>query len=223
MEVAYPNQGSHGRSVVHLLTLFLLWANTASSQEFTLVEQVDTMAAFKHLYRWTIVCLRHPEILPKSSVEQLQKLLDDRKPKQAIEKMQKLLNPHCLLGVHINPESRVKAHRGPANAQLKVNTPAFFLVRIHNEGGVKAKLAVQGDALRVKGQKPKDGQWLEASIVHIEGLPKTLTGHRLQYALLRLNAHEVGKREVTLQMDAGQGTQDLGFRAEVPILFKISR
>ena len=43
----------------------------------------------------------------------------------------------------------------------------------------------------------------------------------MEYLLLRLQAHEWGKREATLIFDVGQGTQDLGFRAEVPILFAI--
>ena len=30
-----------------------------------------------------------------------------------------------------------------------------------------------------------------------------------------------GKREATVGFDIGQGTQDLGFRAEVPILFTV--
>jgi hypothetical protein len=36
-----------------------------------------------------------------------------------------------------------------------------------------------------------------------------------------LTALEAGKREATLNFDVGQGTQDLGFRAEVPILFHV--
>jgi hypothetical protein len=41
--------------------------------------------------------------------------------------------------------------------------------------------------------------------------------------LLRLKALEAGKREATLKFDAGQGTQDLGFRAEVPVLFTVRK
>jgi hypothetical protein len=52
-------------------------------------------------------------------------------------------------------------------------------------------------------------------------LGKTLTGAHLEYLPLRLVAHEAGKREATLKFDVGQGTQDLGFRAEVPVLFTV--
>jgi len=39
--------------------------------------------------------------------------------------------------------------------------------------------------------------------------------------VLRLRASAAGKREATLKFDVGQGTQDLGFRAEVPVLFTV--
>jgi hypothetical protein len=38
-----------------------------------------------------------------------------------------------------------------------------------------------------------------------------------------LRTRQSGKREATFQFDVGQGTQDLGFRAEVPILFAIQK
>ena len=50
-----------------------------------------------------------------------------------------------------------------------------------------------------------------------------LGGQKLEYAVLTLRAEESGKREATLKFDAGQGTQDLGFRAEVPILFRVTK
>jgi len=40
--------------------------------------------------------------------------------------------------------------------------------------------------------------------------------------VLHLIGREAGKREATLQFNVGQGTQDLGFRAEVPVLFTIT-
>ena len=39
--------------------------------------------------------------------------------KQDAKKLQELLDPHVLLTVTINPESRVKVQRGPAQAQLQ--------------------------------------------------------------------------------------------------------
>ena len=52
-------------------------------------------------------------------------------------------------------------------------------------------------------------------------LGKALSGAKVEYVLMRLRPRETGKREATLHFDAGQGSQDLGFRAEVPILFTV--
>jgi hypothetical protein len=134
--------------------------------------------------------------------------------------VQRVLDPHCLIGITINPESRVKAVRGPAAAELRQDQPSVMLIKVHNEAGVTQALAVAGAQLRT-GDRTEPGQWLEARVAAEPPLGKTLSGNKLEYVLLRLTARESGKREATLKFDVGQGTQDLGFRAEVPVLFTI--
>src|SRR5262249_55154285 len=41
--------------------------------------------------------------------------------------VQKLLDAHCLVGVSINPESRVKAARGPSEAKLTLGQETVVL------------------------------------------------------------------------------------------------
>src|SRR5207245_1122128 len=55
------------------------------------------------------------------------------------------------------------------------------------------------------------------------GPPMTsnLSGLKVEYAIALVYSDEAGKREATLAFDVGQGSQDLGFRAEVPILFDV--
>ena len=48
-----------------------------------------------------------------------------------------------------------------------------------------------------------------------------LSGLRVEYALALIYSSEAGKREATIGFDVGQGTQDLGFRGEVPVLFDV--
>ena len=154
--------------------------------------------------------------LPAATVRALRDLLDKEPadPDAAVVAVQKLLDAHCLIGVHINPESRVKAARGPAATDLDIGRASVVLVRVHNEGGVTSTLAVSGPGVIA----PKEeGGWLEAKIV----ARAQLSGRRLEYVALRLTAREAGKREATFRFDVGQGTQDLGFRAEVPILFSV--
>jgi hypothetical protein len=135
-------------------------------------------------------------------------------------KVQKLLDPFCLILVTVNPESRVKALRGPAPTRLTQGRELLVLVKVVNDGGVTQALKVTGPQLR-SGEKPNGRGWLEAT-VHAEApLRKALSGRKVEYVILGLTAHEAGKREATLKFDVGQGTQDLGFRAEVPILFTV--
>ena len=136
------------------------------------------------------------------------------------ESVQKLLDPYCLIGVTINPESRVKAARGPRAADLVQGTETLVLIKVQNEAGVTGGLKVSGDQLRT-AQASDKSHWLEAEVHAKKPLDARLTGQKLEYAVLRLKGHARGKREVTLRFDVGQGTQDLGFRAEVPILFAV--
>jgi hypothetical protein len=48
-----------------------------------------------------------------------------------------------------------------------------------------------------------------------------LSGLKVEYAIALIYSSEAGKREATLGFDIGQGTQDLGFRAEVHVLFDV--
>lgn len=162
--------------------------------------------------------------LPADVAKELRSLIAagaaDRKETAA--KLQKLLDAHCLVGVSINPESRVKAARGPAAAELALDRPAFVLIKVHNDAGVTAALAIGGPQIRSKDKTGAE-HWLEAAVVAEATLSGKLSGGKVDYVLVRLTAREAGKREATLQFDVGQGTQDLGFRAEVPILFNVQK
>jgi hypothetical protein len=213
------------RAVAMAILVGLLASSAARTQPaLPLVED----AAFEPLRQHgqqllqALDALRAP--LPAATTKELQLLLaaPGKDPEAAATRMQQLLDAHCLISVSINPESRVKAARGPARAELVRDRPVFALVKVHNDAGVTHALTVSGPQLRRAGQAG-EGRWLEA-VVHAERpLSKTLSGQKVEYVILRLTAHETGKREATLHFDVGQGTQDLGFRAEVPVLFTIRK
>jgi hypothetical protein len=52
-------------------------------------------------------------------------------------------------------------------------------------------------------------------------MTSNLSGPRVEYALALFYSSDSGKREATIGFDVGQGTQDLGFRGELPVLFEI--
>src|SRR5262249_4260687 len=82
------------------------------------------------------------EPLTKSQQAALDKAAAITNNDEASEAIQKALDPRCLAGVNINPESRVKVARGPAAAELVEQGWRTFLVKVHNEGGVTAQLRV---------------------------------------------------------------------------------
>jgi len=163
----------------------------------------------------------------QADLEAAAKLTDADKAAEAI---QKVLDPLCLVGVTINPESRVKVARGPAAAKLMQSGWRVFLVKVQNDGGVTAKLRCQSPNAPVpertknspKPATPKVDtreHWLAIHLLESQPLNAALSGLGVEYRVLGLYSRDAGRREAKLMFDVGQGTQDLGFRNEVNILF----
>jgi hypothetical protein len=159
----------------------------------------------------------------------------------AVSQIQEVLDRHCLLGIEINPESRVKVARGPAPPVLAEKGWRQFLVKVHNAAGVTAQLrATSPHAVSVHnspwhqthsdrsaaGRKPaatpltEAERWLDLQMFNSQPLGATLSGFELEYRIIQLYSRDAGRREARLAFDVGQGTQDLGFRAEVDLLFE---
>ncbi len=155
-------------------------------------------------------------------------------------RVQELLDRHALVLVEINPEMRVKARQGPAPTELVQQGWRVFLVKVVNESGTTAELrttspqavsvyqggsrSTASDKLYRKGAKPGTltntvDAWLDLELYQKQPLKKQLSGLRCEYTLLQIFSRDAGKREAKLAFDVGQGTQDLGFRNEVDILF----
>lgn len=167
--------------------------------------------------------------LPKDVESELRQAMTGTDPK-AIEK---ILDRQCLAGVHINPESRVKVGEGPAKKELMQQGWRTFLVKVVNEAGVTAILnATSPNALpqyKRSRNSPRPRQeiklsdvrqrFLDIAVLGSRPAKPQLSGLELEYRVLLLSSRDAGKREATLAFDVGQGTQDLGFRNEVAILF----
>ena len=122
---------------------------------------------------------------------------------------------HVFLEVAVNPEGRVKVGRGPAGARLSQNRPALFLVRVENQSGGRQRLAAQGSYAGGGGNP------FALAFRSSGTLAPDLTGVDVEYRLLAVTAREPGRHELTVSVEAGQGTQDLGFRAQTPVLFLV--
>ncbi|MBI4601894.1 MAG: exo-alpha-sialidase [Planctomycetes bacterium] len=158
------------------------------------------------------------------------------------ERIQRLLDPHVLVAVSINPEYRVKAARGPAPARLQQGGWTPHLVKVVNDATVEAELRISsaqagpvyaGAALPILERQAQTelavdeneagaaDRFLDVEVLRSSPMTPRLSGLRVEYAVALLHASEAGPREATLAFDVGQGTQDIGFRAEVPVLFDV--
>lgn len=172
--------------------------------------------------------------LNKADSDTLRGVLKGTDAKVVTEQVQKLLDPYCLAMVTINPESRVSVIEGPVAKDLMQNGWRTFLVKVHNDAGITAQLKPESPNIaplfkRSSGKakpeiiiSPSDvpQRFLDAAMYDKQPLKPELSGLKLEYRIIQLYSREVGRREAQLGFHVGQGTQDLGFRNSVPILFQ---
>lgn len=130
-----------------------------------------------------------------------------------------LVRDQTLLEVTLNPEMRVKVAAGPAAPRLIEGQTVPFFVRVENQCGATARLNLSATDLASTAKSNPD--WLDIHIVDEADHTDRLSGAPVEYKLLVCQATESGRREVRLGLDAGQGTQDIGFRGVTDILFHI--
>ena len=157
---------------------------------------------------------------------------------EASKEIQEILDPLCLVEVHINPESRVKVKEGPVEKELMQQGWRAFLVKVHNEAGVNPELVVespnalpvyqtgQGGATKADDRRTTRAVQAMSPIAgwtcrccNRQPMTERLSGLELEYRVVMLFSRDAGKREASLAFNIGQGTQDIGFRNAVPILF----
>ena len=158
------------------------------------------------------------------------------------DRLQQLVDERALFIVELNPESRVKVRRGPAAATLQQSGYTPVIVKVVNLSTVTKELRVTSpqagqvyagmsplSARRMQREPLLEAEVKTANTNHFLDVemfarpPMTphLSGLEVEYALALIHSRDAGKREATIAFDVGGGTQDLGFRAEVPVLFDI--
>jgi hypothetical protein len=210
-----------GSRVFALSLAFLPMAATAAQAPLPVAATTEVSTLRTHVERILQTLQACQASLPARQRERIEKLLEARGVDSEIGvQLQELLDPYCLVCITINPESRVKAVRGEAGAELRSGRRSVVLVKVQNDAGVTQPLMLTSPNLATPGAVHPE-RWLEASFHRQPPLEEELSGQVVEYLVLQLQTNAEGKREATLLFDAGQGTQDLGFRAEVPILFTI--
>lgn len=124
--------------------------------------------------------------------------------------------PH-LITITISPESRVKAASEDIATELQQGVWKEFLIEIENAAGITAPLTIESEQLMQNSDDTSRDRWLQ-----IELTPDgALTGERDELRTLRIKSRDSGIRTAIFNFNAGQGTQDLGFRSDVLITFKV--
>jgi|GEM_PF-2509573 len=123
-----------------------------------------------------------------------------------------------LIEISISPEGRVKASAGEARPALVQGGWAEFEMVIDNGAGLTSPLAVESrQFLQAADDRARD-RWLRLEVVP----PGPLTGQREETRALRLWSRDAGRRAAVFNFNAGQGSQDLGFRSDVLLTFVVA-
>jgi hypothetical protein len=221
--------------------MLLVTSAVASARADVIDVEGQPLAAHARRVMQALEFLGHP--LPEQTVATVEQAARDRDAAA----LQRVLDPHVLLQVDINPEYRVKVARvstdgdhPPAVLAQHGYTP--LLVKVVNQGTITQRLrihspqagpvyaGVASNSLQRQQQtelgenEPDDddsGRFLDVAMFTAPPMTPHLSGLEVEYVIALIYSSESGKREATIGFDVGQGTQDIGFRGEVPVLFDV--
>ncbi len=208
-----------------------------NSSELPVINNVEPQPLLSQAIRLKEALSFIGSALPAEADSQLLALQDQPYAQETVRKVQEILDTYCLAMVHINPESRVKVDRGPAKAELMQEGWKSFLIKVHNQAHITPMLEAESPnalpvlhrstaAPRMKAENALpsgqlNNRFLEMAMYRGRPLQPNLSGLGLEYVVLQLYTKTSGKKEAKLGFNVGQGTQDIGFRNTIDILFDI--
>ena len=159
----------------------------------------------------------------------LKRFGDDVKSRIAIKQIKEAKNqselntaidPMSLIDVSINPESRVKISSTNSKITLAQNESRFFVIRIDNTAGITATLNLS--PIDLATDPPTLAKWCTIEVVNDLIFSNHFSGKKQEYKLMKITPKFAGLKEIRISGDAGQGTQDLGFRATADLLLEVN-
>lgn len=201
------------------LVLLSVFAAVSCAEELPVVKTVEHQPLAAQVIRLLDSLDMLGDPLPPADAKELRRLAASGRD---VEQIQKVLDRFCLTGININPESRVKVQQGPMKAELQEQGWRTFLVKVQNEAGVTAVLAVDSPNAGQVANRPEGAanrRFLDLQMYNKPPMRPRLSGLEVEYRILQIYTRDPGKREAKLMFDIGQGSQDLGFRSEIDILF----
>ena len=224
------------KKLASLVSVLALCATTlARGQTLPIVTDVEPQPFIAQAMRLIEALEFLGSKLPEAEVRRLEQLRDELPTQAVVEEIQRILDQYVLAMVQINPEARVSVARGPAPAELVQGGWKAVLVKVHNAGNVRGRLEVESPnaelALHRSTRAPRASEetvitpgqlanrFLELVMYRRRAMLPQLSGLPLEYAILQLNSKVTGQREARIGFHVGQGTQDLGFRNAIDVLF----
>jgi hypothetical protein len=173
------------------------------------------------------------EPLSAAEIAGIDKAIANSDENAAVAALESVLDTHVLAVVDINAESRVRVEPGSADPSLFEDGTRLFLVKVMNRAGVTAELKVEspnsGDVFRMSNGSPQPAidltprdaaeRWADISLYHDAPMRKRLSGLAVEYQILQVYSRDAGQRSAKVSFNVGQGSQDIGFRNEIEILF----
>jgi hypothetical protein len=217
--------------IIALAVLIVLQALIAMSGAAQTRVSLQPFAQHVRQVETTLTYLGQP--LTQNDHEAINQSIANLDDASAVASLEHILDKYTLAIVDINPESRVKVQPGTAKAELNEAGTRIFLVKVVNKAGVTAQLVVQSpNALPVFVQSdlspeppkviaPADARdrWMSLELYNRDPMSPRLSGLALEYRILAIYSRERGQRSAVIGFNVGQGTQDVGFRNEMSVLF----
>src|SRR4029453_14661622 len=130
-------------------------------------------------------------------------------------------------------ESRVSVEQGPATPELVEGGTRLFLVKVLNEAQVTAPLGVEspnhgGVFIKSNGspEPPRAlsagdvrDRWMSIAVYDKRPMTRRLSGLPVEYVIVDILRPRAGQGSAQLAFNVGRGTQDIGYRNDVAILF----
>ncbi len=155
------------------------------------------------------------QLLPRPDTRPLRDLLAAA---ETTASLAAAVEPLVVLRVDVNPESRVKLAAVSPLPELVVDRTHRFLLEVRNDARIQAPLRVV--ATDRSTTPPRLARFCEGGLVEGIASSSFLSGSEREWKIVEIRLLEEGRREVHLEADVGQGTQDLGFRAAADLLLK---
>ena len=118
------------------LIVLVISAIARAADSLPIVSKVPSQPLAAHVKQLTEALDYLGNPLPEETKLKLTIALAEAVPEKQVQLIQEVLDPLCLFGVTINPESRVKVAMGPAAPELLENGWRQFLVKVQNDAGV---------------------------------------------------------------------------------------